>query len=152
MSPRPICCGFVWGTHLNDILIAHCEADNSVAGWLGEALALCGYRVELEPSGRSDNGRRFSWNGNGERVDAAKAVLVLWSSEAKRDHSLNRVAERAGAAGKLVAVIVNEVGAVGLPAANGKLRIAALDDDVGLVETLVGLGLPEPEVRAEETM
>jgi hypothetical protein len=137
---------------LNDILIAHCDADKSVAGWLGEALSLCGYRVELEPSGRSYSNRLFSWNGNGERVDAAKAVLVLWSNEAQRDLALTKVAERAGSAGKLVAVIVSGAGAVGLPAANRKLRIAPLDDDVGLVETLVGLGLPEPGVGTHGTM
>src|SRR5579871_4512313 len=87
------------GAAMSDVFISYARSTEAQAKRLGAALAALGYGVwrddELPP-------HRAYGEVIEERLNAAKAVVVLWSAEAVKSHWVRAEADAALAAGKLV--------------------------------------------------
>jgi len=95
------------GSRVSDIFISYARATADIAAQIGEALRAVGYTVWRDDELPAH--RAYSDVIQAE-LDAAKAVLVIWSADAAQSEWVRSEADRARAGRKLVQITVDGAG------------------------------------------
>jgi len=121
-----------------DVFISYARADWSVAKALADELLLLGYEVwwDAELIGTDDFRDTIM-----EKLTAAKAVVVIWSSTSVRSRFVRDEASRALAGKKLVSTMLVELDLAELPLGFGGHHTSSVTDRRNIIRALSKLGV-----------
>ncbi len=85
-------------------------------------------------------------------IDAAKAVIVVWSDTAARSSWVRDEATRASRQIKLVATHLPTFNLENLPLGFGQIHSTSVDDDAGILRALQRFGLPRQVLRSHASV